>query len=399
MLSLSGRDGAADRRGPLRRLADGIALVTGQADGLAATGRADARPGRDDVASGDDVRMTERFVAICDRTAEKSSLVLVIEDFEEFPETAKEAVRVLARHLLSRSEHPDGRAPARILLVVDHGSEQPDGFLLADASDPRRPIQSLAPLDVGSIRALAAERFGGIDPVLEDLETVQSVTEGLPRLVVSVMAQARDRGDLRYESGVWLWNASSTASYELDRRVSPAATRAIEDLSPAAREVAEYVALLEVPVPEEFLARLCSPEAIAEFAASPISSVSIEGDQTRLAFRSRSTRAHLVSGADTAELQRARDRLVGDRGPEAELVPELARIANSAGEHQVALRLLGGVEHPPSAAWITRAQSAALAALRQSTTVAPAQRDALARLLIPSPIGGEPRRGHPVNDA
>lgn len=287
LLTLSGREGAADRRGPLRRMADGIALLTGQDDPLATTGRADQREGRDDATAGDDVRGTERFIALCDRTAEKTPLVLVVEDFEEFPASAQEAIRVLARHLLSRSEHPDGRAPSKVLLVVDHGAEDPQAFLLPDAVDPRRPVQALKPLTVESIRAIAADRFAGLEPVAEDVETVRAVSEGLPGLVVAVLAQARERGDLRRDGAVWIWNASSTPSYALDRRVSASQARALASLSPAAREVAQYLALLEVPVPEEFLLQLCSREAIDEFTASCLASVSLEGASRRMAMAGR----------------------------------------------------------------------------------------------------------------
>jgi signal transduction histidine kinase/ActR/RegA family two-component response regulator/tetratricopeptide (TPR) repeat protein len=298
LLSLSGRGGAADRRSPLRRLTDGITLLTGLADASAASGRADARPGREDLAAGDDVRMTERLVALCDRAAENTPLVLIIEDFPELPEASQEGVRVLARHLLARSEHPDGRAPARLLVVVDHGPAEPAAFLLPDAADPQRPVQELAPLTAAQIGLLAADRYVGLEPTPEDLEAVRSVTDGLPRLVVSVLSLARERGDLARDHGLWIWNASRTSSYDLDRNVSPAIRRAYDALSPAAREVADYLALLEVPVPEEYLRQLCTPAAIAEFAASPLASASTDSSAQRLALSGSVARVVLSRTAD-----------------------------------------------------------------------------------------------------
>ncbi len=385
VLSVSGREGAADRRGPLRRLADGIALLTGQADVSAASGRADARPGREDLEAGDDVRTTERFIALCDKTADKSPLVLIVEDFEEFPESARESIRVLARHLLSRSEHPDGRAPARVLLVVDHGSEEPDSFLLPDATDPRRPIQVLAPLTADAIRALATDRFAALDPLPEDVETVRAATEGLPRLVVAVMTQALDRGDLRRENDVWIWNASATPTYALDRSISPASARAIAGLSPAAREVAEYLALLEVPVPEDFLRRLVSADAISEFARTPLASVSYEGEYVRFALCARDERLALLPAAQSATLGRLSCRASPPEQVPLDLIPELARIASARGNADVSLELLTSVAKSPSSAWANRAHAAALLALGTMPQLSTTQRHSLSRLLNSGP--------------
>jgi len=391
LLTLSGREGAADRRGPLRRLADGIALLTGQDDPLATTGRADQREGRDDATAGDDVRGTERFITLCDRTAEKTPLVLVVEDFEEFPASAQEAIRVLARHLLSRSEHPDGRAPSKVLLVVDHGAEDPQAFLLPDAVDPRRPVQTLKPLTVEAIRAIAADRFAGLEPVAEDAETVRAVSEGLPGLVVAVLAQARERGDLRRDGAVWIWNASSTPSYALDRRVSASQARALASLSPAALEVAQYLALLEVPVPEEFLLQLCSREAIDEFTASCLASTSRETSSLRITITSRHCFRHAVLSKATAASQ---SRLVANllsvtAVPPVELAPELARLATAHGQPVVALRLLTTPIHQPSSQWTAHAQSVATQLLTGVHPELTTDVGALTRLLIPGPRAAE----------
>ena len=390
VLALSGREGAADRRGPLRRFADGIALLTGQSDPAAATSRADARVGREELGAGDDVRMTERFVTLCDKTADKTPLVLIVEDFEELQDSAKESIRVLARHLISRSELTDGRAPTRILLVVDHGADAPDAFLLPDALDPRRPVQLLAPLDAGALRALAIDRFAALDPLPDDLEAVRGVTEGLPRLVVSVMAQALERGHLRRENGIWIWDASQTASYELDRSISPAAVRALAALSPAAREVAEYLALLEIPVPEEFLLRLVSKEAIREFAQTPLASVSYEGAEAKVAFRTRQTSRLL--GRQLSRPQSGRHAALMEALSStsfAALEIERARLRATLGRRNEALRALSTAGK--SASQTLRRRAVAIASRVLSETPHglrhPHVRSQLATMLIDGPDG------------
>jgi len=393
VLSLSGRDSAAERRSVIRRLADGVSRLAGDLDPDDGTTRSDARSDRGDAdASGGEAaaaRAIERFIDLCERTSRKSPVVLLVEDFAELAPPTQEALRVLSRHLISRVEHPDGRPAPSVLLVVEHGADDPAGFLIPDASQARRPIVELSPLTGADVRALLADRFPTLEPVDPDIETVRAQSEGSPGAIVGYLAQGYVRGDLRADTDRFSWDLSRFDTYRYERALSAEARRALDASSPAVRSTLEQLALLEAPVPEALAAALCSTTDVGLLPESRLISVSREGVQVRLALAGRAVRDAVLEGLGDDRRDELRKGLLRAlaRTPVPELAAEEARLLLDASDPAQALHVLAQSKAALPSAARARAQAVAtrIATQHPDLLATPSHRATLAATLLPGP--------------
>jgi signal transduction histidine kinase/CheY-like chemotaxis protein/tetratricopeptide (TPR) repeat protein len=386
-LALSARDGAADRRSALRRIADALGALLGE--------KAPLRHGREgrgtaDLGAGSEARATERFVDLCERAAARTPVVLLVEDFAELPPATQEGLRVLSRHLLARVEHPDGRRPPRFLLVVDHGPDDPAGLLIPDAEDPRRPVLALPALTAAEIGVLVADRLPGMELPAPDLDALRATSEGLPHTVTALLAEGLRRGDVRRVDARWIWMVDDLRSYRPSRSVPPAVQRALDASGREARAALAQLALLDEPAPEAVALELADEPTLAGLVAGGLLARSHVGDDVRYAPISRALR-DLLRHDDPATLVAHRAVLLAAlaRRPQLDLVPDEARLLAEAGDAPRALARLSAAG--PSLLAAARVRAASIAAdLCASTPGLLA--DASARLhatslLVQGPVG------------
>lgn len=393
VLSLSGRDSAAERRSVIRRLADGVSRLAGDLDPDDGAARSEARGERGDAdAGGGDAaaaRAIERFIDLCERTSRKSPVIVLVEDFTELPLPTQEALRVLSRHLISRVEHPDGRPAPSVLLVVEHGPDDPAGFLIPDASQARRPIVELPPLTASEVRALLADRFPTLEPVDPDVEAIRTQSEGSPGAIVGYLAQAYLRGDLREDTARFSWDLSRLDSYRFERALSAEARRALDASPPAVRSTLEQLALLEAPVPEALAATLSGATGVASLPESRLVSVSREGGQVRLALAGRAVCAAVLEGLGADRRNELRKGLLRAlaRTPIPELAAEEARLLVDASDPERALQVLSQtkVALPPAARVRAQVVATRIALTHPELLASPIHRATLASTLLPGP--------------
>lgn len=386
-LALSARDGAADRRSVLRRIADGLGALLGEEASLGG-----GREGRDaaDQHAGSESRATERFVDLCERAAAKTPVVLLIEDFAELAPAAQEGLRVLSRHLLARVEHPDGRRPPRFLLVVDHGPDDPAGLLIPDADDPRRPVIPLPPLAPAEIGALVADRLPGMELPAPDLEALRAASDGLPRTITALLAEGLRRGDVRRVDARWIWMVDDLRSYRPSRSVPPAVQRALDATSREARAALTRLALLDDSAPEPVALALTDEATLAGLVAAGLLARSHVGDDVRYAPVSKALRDHLRQH-DPETLAGHRTALLAamSRRPQLDLVPDEARLLADAGDARGALARLSAAA--PSLLPAARVRAASIAADLCASTPGllsePAARLQATSLLVQGPVG------------
>ncbi|MBL9088616.1 MAG: GAF domain-containing protein, partial [Planctomycetia bacterium] len=386
-LALSARDGAADRRSVLRRIADGLGALLGEEASLGG-----GREGRDaaDQHAGSESRATERFVDLCERAAAKTPVVLLIEDFAELAPAAQEGLRVLSRHLLARVEHPDGRRPPRFLLVVDHGPDDPAGLLIPDADDPRRPVIPLPPLAPAEIGALVADRLPGMELPAPDLEALRAASDGLPRTITALLAEGLRRGDVRRVDARWIWMVDDLRSYRPSRSVPPAVQRALDATSREARAALTRLALLDDSAPEPVALALTDEATLAGLVAAGLLARSHVGDDVRYAPVSKALRDHLRQH-DPEALAGHRTALLAamSRRPQLDLVPDEARLLADAGDARGALARLSAAA--PSLLPAARVRAASIAADLCASTPGllsePAARLQATSLLVQGPVG------------
>lgn len=386
-LALSARDGAADRRSVLRRVADGLGALLGEEASLGG-----GREGREagDQHAGSEARATERFVDLCERAAARTPIVLLVEDFAELPPAAQEGLRVLSRHLLARVEHPDGRRPPRFLLVVDHGPDDPAGLLIPDAEDPRRPVVSLPPLAPTEIGALVADRLPGMELPAPDLEALRAASDGLPRTLTALLAEGLRRGDVRRVDARWIWMVDDLRSYRPSRSVPPAVQRALDATAREARAALTRLALLDDAAPEPVALALTDEPTLSGLVAAGLLARSHVGDDVRYAPVSKALRDHLRQ-QDPEALAGHRTALLAamSRRPQLDLVPDEARLLADAGDARAALARLSAAA--PSLLPAARVRAASIAADLCASAPAllsePAARLQATSLLVQGPVG------------
>ena len=392
VLALSGREGAADRRHPLRRLSDALSHLLSEPDEArgspASEVRAPRGAGELREVGGWGPRAFEGLVDLCERVVARTPLVLLVEDFVELPPSAQEGLRVLSRHLLTRAEHPDGRQPPRLVLGIDHGSEDPQALLIPDAAEPRRPCVAVGPLEPADVRTLLAERFSGLEPPPEDLRAILDVSEGLPRHLVSLLAEGLSRRDVRREAGRWIWVTDALSAYPTDRLLSAEVARALDAATPEARDLLSAIAMLDVPAVEPMVQALADAPTLASLADGPLVARSNEGTQTRWAPASRGLR-EMLRRQEPARLAPLRRRLVAllQELHLDELAPDEARLLLEEGQPKRAFTRL--VEGASKRAPAVRARATAVlgAVLRADPALLST---AQARLLAAPLVGTTP---------
>lgn len=387
-LSLSAREGAADRRSILRRIADGLGGLLGRPILLGAPREGSEAAER---AAAADARATEMLVEACEQVAGEVPFVLVIEDFSELPGAAKESLRVLVRHLLARSEHLDGRRAPRLLLVIDHGPDDPGAMLIPDSVEPRRPVVELPPLSPTEVGALIADRLPGIELPATDLEAIHRACGGLPRMLTALLSEGLRRRDVRTIETRWIWMVEALRSYRPARTLPPSTARALEAIDPAARDTLVRLSLLDDPATDAVAEALADNVTLARLVSGGLLTRSHVGDEVRYAPASRALRDHLRE--DTPEaLERHRRTVLSvlTAVPQPDLVVDEARLRADLGEPSLAIERL-------AAATPTLSPSARLAATTLLADVVEAHPSALAsasvrahatHFLLPGPAGG-----------
>ncbi|MDJ0974307.1 MAG: serine/threonine-protein kinase, partial [Planctomycetota bacterium] len=310
---LAGRERAADRRGPLRRLADGVAAL-GRAPGEKPERvRLDLRQGaglqREEQALARG-RAIEVFLKTVEEAASRTPFVLVVEDFGDLPEQAKEAVQVLSRHLLSRAEHGGRQAQPAVALVVDLGAEAADNFLIPDSEEPDRCIEEAAPLAADDLEAICQSRFGGLRILEEDRDNLVKRTEGRPAVLAGLLSEAARRGDLKFEADAWHWNLEALNDYPVRRGISPQHAEELAVLPSSDRLVLEQIALIDSAIDATVMDLLCERAGLARVPSTPLLSIQDHSNTTSYAIANRGVRQALLEAlTDDTRLERARSLL------------------------------------------------------------------------------------------
>jgi signal transduction histidine kinase/tetratricopeptide (TPR) repeat protein len=345
VLLIAGREGAPDRRGPLRRLVDGLASLGRDVGEVVEDVRLDLRngadEGREERAHAEE-RVIERFIAALDATARRTPFVLVVEDFPDLPPLAQEAFRVLSRYLLARTEHAAGVPPPPVALVIDLGAADPTPFLIPDSADPRTPVLEIPPLGAGQVASLCRSRFSGLSPDERDLQSILKVSEGLPAVVVALLAEGARRGELRHEAGRWSWNVDKLSVYVVDRALPPAHAEALAVADESLLGLLQCLALLDADLREDAVQSLWKRLSSGPMPPTPLLATRRRGEQTFYAVSTQAIRRALRSRMDGALVgTRSRELLdVLRRHLAPETILDRAHLMVGLGEGAGALALL-----------------------------------------------------------
>jgi len=330
-------------------------------------------------------RAVEQFVRGVDATAERTPFLLVIEDFPDLPPRAQEAVRVLSRHLLARCEGGGSRKSSPVLLIVDVGDTEPESLLVADATDPQRPITSLGPLTAEELAAVCAGRFPGLEPRAPDLERVRTVSEGLPGTLVSLLAEGCRRGDLRHESGRWSWNIDALDGYEIPRGLSPVHADALRSADVDLLRLLGCLSLVEAPLEASIVQQLWERQAITPLPTTPLIRTVARDDKTLYTTSNLAIRKAVLEALD-ADLRRSlEDELLAalDEQDSPGTALDRARIAVGRGRGTQAIEVLSRHWDSQAAERRMRAQGTIRRAITDEASLiaCPGRRQAIAALV------------------
>lgn len=344
VLLLAGREGAPDRRNPLRRLVDGLVTLQ-RAPGATApqvvlASRGSGTSDRDEGAHGDG-RAIEKFLAVAEESARRAPFVLIVEDFSDLPPLAQEAVRVLSRHLLGRAERATGQTPLPIVLVVDLGLEPAERLANPDSVDVRRAVATLPPLTLDEISKLAGERFPGLALPQADLQALALASDAQPANVATLLAEAYRRGDLHREDGAWIWNVERVRTYGTVRRLPPPHEEALRAATPALRRFLDRLSLADAEVPIASARALWSRLGAGDVPTTPLLSVREHGEAVLLTLATPALRRVLVEAlAPQARAACATDLLSAlDAHPDPRTLTDRIALRITLGQHGAALAL------------------------------------------------------------
>jgi len=116
----------------------------------------------------------------------------------------------------------------------------------------------LAPLDRAAAHALLVDQLGG-EVASGTVELLWTHSRGNPLYLTELVRFGTDDGRLRQDAGVWWWSGDTG----LPPRLGELLARRLDELSPAAREALDLLALGE-PLPWDTLAAVVPAEAILE---------------------------------------------------------------------------------------------------------------------------------------
>lgn len=307
---LAGRERAADRRGPLRRLVDGLATL-GLAEGdTPSRVRLDLRRGeglQSEERAHARGRALEVFLKTVEDAAERTPFVLVVEDYADLPPLAQEAVQVLSRHLLAKVEHGARQTQPAVSLVVDLGAESPDRLLIPDVTDTTRFVAELPPLQADDLEAICQARFAGLDLIGPDKARLAKRTEGRPALLAGLLSEAVRRSDLVYQAERWHWDLAKLDEYPIRRGLSPQHIEHLAALSDAERHLLEQMAQVDSSLSADAVDALCERAGMARVPDTPLISAQEHVDHTTYAIASRGVRRALLADL-SAEARRDRAR-------------------------------------------------------------------------------------------
>lgn len=258
-LLMAGRDTIGDRRGPLRRLLDGMASLEVAADTQVEPLQLELGRRRElgrDERSHALTRAVEQFVRGVEITAKRTPFLLVVQDFAELSERAQEAVRVLSRHLLALGDHGGSASAPSVTLLVDIGDADADSLLVPDTEMPEQPLLDTPALERDEVLAFLAARFPGIAPDDKDMDRILAVSQGLPGTLSALLAEGSRRGDLVYEAGRWSWNIDTLDGYEIRTGLSRTVAHALCDTSPELMRVLGHLSLAEAPLEASVVEKL-----------------------------------------------------------------------------------------------------------------------------------------------
>ena len=385
-LLMSGRDAAGDRRGPLRRLLDGMAALE-RAPGEPieelhldlARQRELGREERSHALT----RAVEQFLRAVEITAKRTPFLLVVQDFAELTDRAKEAVRVLSRHLIALADQGGSAAAPPVVLLVDVGDEEPHSLLVPDTDEPERPLLDTPPLTPAEVLTFMSARFPGIAPDETDLDRIHTMSEGLPGILAVLMAEGSRRGDLVYEAGQWSWNVDGLDGYELRTGLSPMLAEALANADENLLQLLAYLSLVEAPLDETIVKKLWSLHSSDPIPSTPLIRVSDNGSLRRLALPTR-VRSHTLVQSRARDSD-ARSHLAGvlARGTPAAHVTDLAKLHLEGNAHEEAMRLLATRWPDLTAGQRSRSQAMISSAVHDAPAVVRDERlrESLSRML------------------
>ncbi len=272
-LLMAGRDASGDRRGPLRRLLDGMAALGRAPDEPIEPLHLDLARKRDlgrEERSHALTRAVEQFLRAVEITAKRTPFLLVVQDFAELTDRAKEAVRVLSRHLIALGDQGGSAAAPPVVLLIDLGDEDPESLLVPDTEDPQRPLLDTPPLTRDEVLSFMSARFPGIAPDEADLERIHATSEGLPGALAVLLAEGSRRGDLVYEADRWSWNVDALDSYEMRTGLSPLLAVALADADENLLRLLGYLSLADVPLEERVVEKLWALHSDGPIPSSPL---------------------------------------------------------------------------------------------------------------------------------
>ncbi|MDA1194323.1 MAG: ATP-binding protein [Planctomycetota bacterium] len=333
-LLMSGREATGDRRGPLRHLVDGMAALDRGLDEPIEEIRLDLGRRRElgrEERSHAITRAVEHFVRGVEKTAQRTPFVLVVQAFDELPERAQQAIRVLSRHLIAIRENGSSGSAPPVVLIVDLGSADAEGLIVQDAEDPDRPIVAIDPLDHEAIVEFGSARFPGLAPDKTDVERIAEVSEGLPGVLAALLAEGCRRGDLQFEAGRWSWRLDTLSDYEIRLGLPPVLAEALATAPPAVLALVGYLSLVEAPLEEQVVERLWTQHATGAIPSTPlIRTVARDGTRQYALATRRLRREGSEASQDAATLDRLEAALTAATGTGAVL--DRARIRLTRGD-------------------------------------------------------------------
>jgi signal transduction histidine kinase/ActR/RegA family two-component response regulator len=303
----------------------------------------------------------ESLVRLVTTVASRVSLVLLVEDFGLMPPIMQSALQVLSREIVSRSEHPAGRPPLRIVLAIDLGDGDPQQFLLTDAADPTRSLLQLQRLQEPELVALIGGRFPGAAlPALDARSFLQQV-DGLPVRALSFLSEAIRQRVLHPSDRGWELQAARLSDCRPSSTLAPALAFELAQAPEELRLLLDLLALLDEPLPTATCNRLIGANV------PPHSPLLLYTPKGAVAPASRALRevlrARLTSERAT-ELQDAMISALADCGC-AYLALERARLLSERARPVEALReLLRALDFSLTSELGIRAQRVALLAVR-----------------------------------
>ena len=328
----------------------------------------------------------ERFVRLCEEVGSHVPIVLLVENFPTQPSLLQESISALSRHLLARAEHPAGRAPAHVILVVDHGDSPPSQLCLADSSRPEHPVVRLGTLTDSEIQALISSRFPGAAVTSDDLERFATSIGRLPGFALSGLAEATWRGFLRPETLGWSLDMLSVLATETGAGTMRPCGVSLRSLPASQRQLATHLAVLGTPLPMADCKRLVSPVVHLDSRFFAVGS----GPQELVALRNLALQQSLRASTSKEAYAASRDLLVSALSLDStsDVAIEIARLMSEQDRHADALDVLLTVRPWPGD---SRARERALAvAVRCCTSapdlVTPDRSLLLAQLLFVSPV-------------